>query len=86
MLINTIISQRNPYRATQGNLCLIYNFSFVPFIFLDQKAECAICQDQFELEEKVKQLPCKHNFHTPCIDPWLKMVSKIAKSSQSFKI
>ena len=44
------------------------------FYYLDQKAECAVCQDQFIMEEKVKQLPCKHNFHTPCIDPWLKMV------------
>jgi len=40
---------------------------------LDEKSECAVCQDQFQLSEKVKQLPCKHNFHTPCIEPWLEM-------------
>lgn len=38
---------------------------------LDERAECAVCQDLFTLKESVKQLPCKHNFHQPCIDPWL---------------
>lgn len=40
---------------------------------LDERADCAVCQDAFELGETVKQLPCKHNFHEPCIDPWLEL-------------
>ena len=33
--------------------------------------ECSICLDEFELNEPVKQLPCKHGFHKQCIDEWI---------------
>ncbi|KDO33971.1 hypothetical protein SPRG_01247 [Saprolegnia parasitica CBS 223.65] len=34
--------------------------------------ECAICIEPYrDVRELVAQLPCKHVFHTRCIDPWL---------------
>jgi E3 ubiquitin-protein ligase RNF115/126 len=38
---------------------------------VDQKLECAICKDEYALEDKVKVLPCNHLFHGQCIDKWL---------------
>ncbi|KAJ3112010.1 hypothetical protein HDU96_005054 [Phlyctochytrium bullatum] len=32
---------------------------------------CAICIDEFVVGSRVRQLPCKHQFHDSCIDPWL---------------
>lgn len=36
------------------------------------KAECAICLQTYDLGDSVKTLPCLHQFHCACIDPWLR--------------
>ena len=32
--------------------------------------ECAVCQSTLEPADVVRFLPCRHCFHTVCIDPW----------------
>ncbi|KAI9366090.1 hypothetical protein DFJ73DRAFT_807076 [Zopfochytrium polystomum] len=32
---------------------------------------CAICIDEFLIGSRVRKLPCNHQFHDACIDPWL---------------
>ena len=33
---------------------------------------CGICYVDFEENDKIIELPCKHIFHTECIMPWIK--------------
>jgi Ring finger domain len=33
---------------------------------------CTVCQERFEEDDSVLQLPCKHHFHQDCITPWLR--------------
>ena len=33
---------------------------------------CSVCKEEFELRNKLINLPCKHTFHEDCIMPWLK--------------
>lgn len=39
---------------------------------VDHESSCSVCKDEFELEQNLLNLPCKHIFHDECIMPWLK--------------
>lgn len=36
---------------------------------------CSICTEDFSVGEDVRVLPCNHQFHPHCVDPWLINVS-----------
>ena len=38
----------------------------------DEEEQCAVCRMEFEPEEEVVTLPCKHLYHGECIAQWLK--------------
>lgn len=38
--------------------------------------ECVICKSDFELDEKITVLECKHILHTECISEWVKYKSE----------
>ncbi|KAM5355653.1 hypothetical protein ACJ41O_002299 [Fusarium nematophilum] len=41
----------------------------------DDHLGCSICTEDFKVGEDVRVLPCQHQFHPVCIDPWLVNVS-----------
>lgn len=78
IIITTLINQlRNTNRgAAPASDMQIQN---LPIIEIDQElvdkiSQCAVCMEDFLLKESAKQLPCKHLYHDPCIDQWLKLV------------
>ncbi|KAI4460003.1 e3 ubiquitin-protein ligase praja [Holotrichia oblita] len=40
---------------------------------VNSKLQCSVCWEDFSLKEKVRQLPCQHVYHEPCIRPWLEL-------------
>ncbi|KZZ91977.1 Zinc finger, RING/FYVE/PHD-type [Ascosphaera apis ARSEF 7405] len=41
----------------------------------DSSPICPICTDDFKKGENLRVLPCRHRFHSDCVDPWLVNVS-----------
>jgi len=39
---------------------------------VSEKVDCAVCKDEFTLNEEAIKLPCEHKYHVDCIHPWLK--------------
>ncbi|KAI5105379.1 hypothetical protein C0J45_5051 [Silurus meridionalis] len=38
------------------------------------KTECQICFSDYKKGEKLRMLPCFHDYHVKCIDRWLKVL------------
>ena len=36
----------------------------------NEPLECVICLEEYQDEEEVRVLPCRHEYHTACIDNW----------------
>ncbi|KAH7155250.1 hypothetical protein B0J13DRAFT_437522 [Dactylonectria estremocensis] len=41
----------------------------------DDNLGCSICTEDFRMGEDVRVLPCQHQYHPACVDPWLINVS-----------
>jgi hypothetical protein len=40
-------------------------------VILAEDANCCICLMDYEQDQDIRTLPCKHHYHKECIDKWL---------------
>jgi len=61
-----------PRGATQDIIDSLPLVKYCPHSHGCQETSCAVCLGDFEENCEMRQLPCNHHFHKPCIDKWLK--------------
>lgn len=69
-LLREIPSKEGPLPATKASI------ESLPRVQVSEAGlECAICLAEYEVnggeESEVKEMPCRHRFHSGCIDKWL---------------
>lgn len=59
-------------------------------VTIEEPMQCAVCLDDCDLGSQLKEMPCRHKFHSNCIVPWLHLHSscpvcryKLVSSSNS---
>ncbi|XP_076884189.1 uncharacterized protein LOC143533225 [Bidens hawaiensis] len=72
---NNVINEEESTRPPQTQISVLEALplvSLTPSHLVDD-SHCAVCKDEFEVGEEVKELPCKHFYHSDCIIPWLSL-------------
>ncbi|XP_057688538.1 RING finger protein 215 isoform X2 [Corythoichthys intestinalis] len=43
----------------------------MPKVRHDETDNCAVCLEPFHQNQRLRVLPCRHEYHQECVDPWL---------------
>eukprot|EP01135_Chromosphaera_perkinsii_P004765 Nk52_evm37s295 gene=Nk52_evmTU37s295 len=56
---------------------------FTAGMYAEEDAQCVICLNNYVEGDELRITPCNHNFHSKCIDKWLKINKKCPLCMQS---
>lgn len=70
---NNVINDEQSPQPPQTRTSIIEALPLVSLTpsHLVNDSHCPVCKDEFEVGGEVKELPCKHFYHSDCIIPWL---------------
>jgi len=70
-----LLNKKQTRGATKKEISRLQVEKYSEGSFLEEgfDSQCAICIADFEANESIRVLPCKHCFHKDCVDSWLLM-------------
>lgn len=54
-------------------ICVVFKNRFNSESRQTEQTSCVVCMCDFETRQSLRVLPCSHEFHTKCVDKWLKV-------------
>jgi len=60
-----------PQETVADKINKLPTYQFTPSPDQTEASTCLICQCEFTEGEEIKKLPCNHEYHKSCVDPWL---------------
>lgn len=67
--IYRLASPKSPTTATKSKESDARSIRSIP----EEDANCTICLGDYEEGQELKRLPCRHHFHSNCVDEWLRL-------------
>ncbi|KAM9253701.1 RING finger protein 44 isoform 2-T5 [Dugong dugon] len=66
------LGDAKPRGLTKADIEQLPSYRFNPDSHQSEQTLCVICFSDFEARQLLRVLPCNHEFHTKCVDKWLK--------------
>ncbi|KAF9114496.1 hypothetical protein BGX27_010646 [Mortierella sp. AM989] len=72
-----ILSEDKKHKTVDGVHGHQHEKEKLPFANANAQTMCSICLSDYEVGDQVRTLPCHHQYHMSCIDPWLLSVASL---------
>nr|XP_054343162.1 RING finger protein 44 isoform X4 [Pongo pygmaeus]XP_054343163.1 RING finger protein 44 isoform X4 [Pongo pygmaeus] len=66
------LGDAKPRGLTKADIEQLPSYRFNPDSHQSEQTLCVVCFSDFEARQLLRVLPCNHEFHTKCVDKWLK--------------
>lgn len=66
------LGEAKPRGLTKADIEQIPSYKFNANNRHSEQTMCVVCMCDFESRQLLRVLPCSHEFHTKCVDKWLK--------------
>nr|BAC87078.1 unnamed protein product [Homo sapiens] len=67
------LGDAKPRGLTKADIEQLPSYRFNPDSHQSEQTLCVVCFSDFEARQLLRVLPCNHEFHTKCVDKWLKV-------------
>ncbi|CAM1306934.1 RNF38 (predicted) [Pycnogonum litorale] len=66
------LGEAKPKGLHKAEIEQLPSYKFNPDNHESDQTSCVVCMSEFERRQTLRVLPCSHEFHSKCIDKWLK--------------
>lgn len=66
------LGEAKPRGLARDEIEQLPSYKFNPETHTGDQTSCVVCMCDFEVRQMLRVLPCSHEFHTKCVDKWLR--------------